>query len=224
MKHRKYKMILLFFIILGPTFFVLSGCDKYTRYKISTFFFTGVAHPDGIIDYLPKKTEKDKTGDSEKKEKSTRSVHGPYAADRCFLCHETTSSRRIGKSDINQTSGSRKTGRFDSGLPGKLLSPVKELCVECHTSKTMESAFSRNLWIHGPVSSGMCTICHNPHATQYRYLLRQGNSSQMCAMCHSAEFMVPSEDHLTGEECTNCHNAHLGKTRFLLKKDFTEIY
>lgn len=209
-------MVFLCFIILGPILFLLSGCDKYTRYKLSTFFFTGVPHPDGIIDYLPKEAEKGSSRESEKEEISSRSVHGPYAANRCYLCHEISKSRRFGRAE--------DTKRFDKGLPGKLLSPVKKLCVECHTSKTMESAFSKNLWIHGPVSSGMCTICHNPHSTQYRYLLRQGNSSQMCAMCHAAEFMVQSEDHSTGEECTNCHNAHLGKTRFLLKKDFTEIY
>jgi predicted CXXCH cytochrome family protein len=216
MKHTKYNLVFLCFIILGPILFLFSGCDKYTRYKVSTFFFTGVPHPDGIIEYLPQKAAKGSNMKEGKKEETSRSVHGPYAAERCYLCHEISSARRFGKVE--------DTKRFDKGLPGKLLSPVNTLCIECHTSKTMESAFSKNLWIHGPVSSGMCTICHDPHETQYRYLLRQGNSDQMCAMCHASEFIVPSEDHLAGEECTKCHNAHLGKNRFLLKKEFTEKY
>lgn len=223
MKQSNYMILLI--IILGAALWALTGCDKYTRYKLSTFFFTGVPHPAGNINYVPRETERDgKSLEPEEKDNSSTSVHGPYAAERCYLCHEVFNSRRIGTSGFKRPQQEQKKQRFDTGLPGRLLAPVNKLCVECHTSKSMEWAYSRNLWIHGPVSSGMCTICHEPHASRYRYLLRQGNSGQMCATCHEKEFIMASEDHLTGEECTNCHNAHFGKTRFLLKKEFTEIH
>lgn len=225
MKHSYGHIIILYCLFFAITCFVLSGCDKFTRYKIATFFFTGVPHPDKTAELsLTEVTKRDIITKRKKREKSSASSHGPYASKRCFLCHETTSTRGLVKSDLKQPVASPPAQRFDSALPGRLLMPPRQLCFECHPSKSMESAVKANLWIHGPVADGMCTICHSPHASSYPFMLRQGNAAEICSRCHAKGFIMPTEDHLQGEECTKCHNAHLGKNRFLLKKDFTEIY
>lgn len=224
MKRDDYYMI-VFYFILSTALIVLSGCDKYSRYKFATFFFTGVPHPDGHIDYsAAEETQSISGAEPKKKRRGKASSHGPYAAKRCYLCHETSTTRGLVKGDIKQTGSTAPKARFDTGLPGRLLAPPREICFECHPSKSTESAFQQNLWIHGPVADGMCIICHSPHASPNPFMLREGSSTQMCRRCHAEGFIVPSEDHLKGEECTQCHNAHMGKTRFLLKQDYTEIF
>mgnify|MGYP001571791565 CR=1 FL=1 len=37
---------MLCIVLLGVFVFFSTGCDKYTRYKVLTFFFTGVPNPD----------------------------------------------------------------------------------------------------------------------------------------------------------------------------------
>lgn len=204
---------------------VTTGCDKYTRYKVLTVFFTGVPHPDKQSELsmnVQKMTEEAKK--EPEKTVAVSSIHGPYAAEQCFLCHEVNTTAGLRNRDRKDEEPSPSPARFDKALPGRLLAPVEKLCIECHTSKSVQSAFKKGLWIHGPVSGGMCTICHSPHATPYRYMLRQGKSNQMCTMCHAEGLLSNTADHREGNECTSCHNAHLGKNRFLLKKDFDEVF
>lgn len=217
-------------IFLLLTFsFLTSGCDKYTQYKALTFFFTGVPHPDErdelalMDDQQSVRRDKAQRG---KKDQSTVKVymHGPFAANQCFLCHETEATVAIGKSRVNKKKSGATSKRFERTLPGRLVAPLREICIECHVTKSMKSAYSRDLWIHGPVSAGTCTICHSPHSSRHRFMLLYGSSSEMCTRCHGKGFITETEYHLKDEECTNCHNAHLGKDRFLLKKDFDEIY
>ena len=219
----KFKKILCF-ILLAVCVLVSQGCDKHTKYKVLTFFFTGVPHPENQADLLiMKKQMISKDADADEQVMAISSIHGPYGAGQCFLCHEVNTTAALKKGAKRQ--GKEKASmRFDSKLPGRLLSPIKQLCIECHPTKSMQSAFSQDLWIHGPVSSGLCTVCHSPHSTQYRYMLRRGNSSEMCSICHASGFISQSEDHIEGKDCISCHNAHLGKNRFLLKKDYDEVY
>ena len=210
-------------LILAVCLFT-AGCDKYTNYKVLTFFFTGVPHPEKQpeLSMTVEKSSK-KTGEKSIKTVAVSSIHGPYDAGQCYLCHELSTTAALKTRDQTKKPAP-EAKRFDRALPGRLLSPVNELCIECHTSKSTQSAFSKDLWIHGPVSSGMCIICHSPHATQHPYMLRQGNSNQMCAMCHKEGFISNTEAHREGDNCITCHNAHLGKNRFLLKKDFDEVF
>lgn len=214
-------MVVYYTIVLGIFILITAGCNKYARYKVLTFFFTGVPHPDEkpAVELMG---DKKSTYRRPMPKKGSAHIHGPYASKQCFLCHETTPSIRI--SDAKGRPESKKPKRFYTGLPGRLRSPLKKLCIECHPSKSQESAFNSNLWIHGPVADGMCIVCHSPHASQNPFFLFQGSSNQLCIGCHTEGFITPITEHLEGEECTVCHNAHIGKTRFLLKKDFDEIF
>jgi predicted CXXCH cytochrome family protein len=86
----------------------------------------------------------------------------------------------------------------------------------------MISAYNRGLWVHGPVSSGLCTVCHSPHSSKYPFMLLSGKTNEMCRSCHAEGYIMPIEDHKKDMDCTECHNPHIGKNRFLLKKDFDE--
>ncbi|MBI5666284.1 MAG: hypothetical protein HZC49_14515 [Nitrospirae bacterium] len=213
---------ILYFLFLSIFLLVNSGCDKYTRYKALTFFFTGVPHPDSAYAVREEKTRM--SGEEilrKRKEEFTivSYTHGPYGAQQCFQCHSTSQTATF------RTLGEKKGAsvvKGDQNVSGRLVMPIKELCTDCHSSKSVNSAFSQGLWVHGPVSEGICITCHSPHASAFPYMLKKGSSREMCASCHSSGLIMETEDHVKGEECTSCHNPHLGKTRFLLKKDLDE--
>ena len=88
--------------------------------------------------------------------------HRPLAFGRCDSCH-----------------------RYD----GKLLKPVRELCLGCHGGQE----FTRRI-VHGPVKRGECLACHDPHASRQPVLLKAryapgrwvGRESDvaLCLGCH----------------------------------------
>jgi predicted CXXCH cytochrome family protein len=219
--------ILYAVIILSVFLLFTTGCDKYQRYKTLTFFFTGVPHPDEEIQAATTRSKRplslaEKAKKRREKERKDIKIftHGPYGSKQCYQCHATEATTGLSKQEKRNTPMPKWSGR----MPGRLLGPLKQLCQECHVTKSAESAYNRDLWIHGPVSDGMCTLCHSPHQTKYPYMLVQEKTTEICKSCHGKGFIVETKEHTSGEECIACHNAHLGKNRYLLKKDFEEIF
>jgi len=212
---------------------ITTGCDKYTRYNVLTFFFTGVPHPDEPQDEAARK-KKGAFAAGAKKERKTGAreisslayTHGPFGAGQCNLCHLTAPKESIRTSDKkdDKKAVARAIPTWEGGLPGRLTSPLKELCIECHATKSARSAFSKDLWIHGPVSDGLCTACHSPHQSPFPYMLLMEKSRDLCGKCHAKGFILAIEEHKQDKECISCHNPHLGKNRFLLKEDLDEVY
>lgn len=212
-------------LALGLVMTLATGCDPLTRYKVLTFFFTGVP-PYGEEE----KPEEEEVKPVEIKKvsrgqsivvKSTRFSHGPYAANQCYLCHQTSGSggyRGFGKkeevkSDVTVT----------TGVSGKLVVPLPELCVGCHTDKTRARAEADGLWLHGPVSTGVCTLCHGPHAGPEPYMLAK-KAAEICRECHAEGLIHNQAVHKDQPDCLSCHNAHLGKDSHLLKADYQELW
>jgi len=202
-------------ILLGIIILLASGCDKHTKYKVLTFFFTGVPSPydeDSVIGAVEGRTE----AYVEKKKVRTVDIytHGPYAAKKCFFCHKSTESR----ASFGIGDGTAKK-RITLGY----IAPPKELCIGCHTQKSPDFIASKNLWLHGPVASGICLVCHDPHKSKYRFLLRVG-PVETCTRCHPKESLINKAEHEGPEDCTSCHNPHFGEDRMLLKRDYNEVY
>ena len=198
--------------------FFMNGCDKHSRYKVLTFFFTGVPPIDGS--QVVKKKGKTRADRKKKKKirKFTSFVHGPKASGECFFCHDTSSSQSF--------RNLRKGGmpRLGEIKPGRLVADLKEICIQCHTSKSSYIQYAQNLWLHGPVSSGNCTSCHDYHQTRFRYMLFTDNSRDLCTRCHKDGFMLQTESHNNKKQCISCHNPHIGANRLLLRKDYDEVF
>jgi predicted CXXCH cytochrome family protein len=203
----------------------MTGCDKHTKYKTLTFFFTGVPP---LVNEDPLTVKRQIISTDERGGIGAMLsffAHGPYAAKQCGECHETIASQNLldpGKKPKKVEFQQIFQGATISGPT--LVLPLTELCLECHARKSIESGYGEGLWVHGPVSAGLCTACHHPHSSPNRYMLLKENSIDLCGQCHAEGYITKIEDHLKGEECVECHNSHLGKNRFLLKKDYTEIY
>ncbi len=147
-----------------------SSCDKYTRHEVLTFFFTGVPHPD---------EEKEVPGVSVEKIKrkpipeAEYFVHGPHAAKQCYQCHTLSTTFEFSKTGRKEIGGIPKLGLGVEGqIPGMLVTPLKDLCIECHVPK---HGFARAAhWLDkAPVADDSCTFCHDPHQSPFRYMLRK---------------------------------------------------
>lgn len=89
-------------------------------------------------------------------------------------------------------------------------SPVSEarLCSSCHDPKT---AYKR---LHGPLGTGQCTICHDPHGSSFPKFLVTGVRA-LCVQCHA---QTRSQAHIAGADklCPECHNPHGSEKKYLL--------
>ncbi|MEF9427122.1 MAG: cytochrome c3 family protein [Candidatus Mariimomonas ferrooxydans] len=209
-------LFLLSFLIIFA-----SGCDKYTRHKVLTFFFTGVPPLEGEVE---KKAGEVQGGKAVKRRSISEVkyfIHGPYSAGECDQCHESSSTYSF-------TTGSKKkagvTSGVKGGLPGRLVLPLKKLCIECHVAKSAQRAYVNGLVTHGPLATGSCTLCHDPHRSPFQYMLLKEKSIDLCTQCHSKGYLLEKEEHAKNKDCISCHNPHIGKNSFLLKKDFNEVF
>ncbi|MCK4951481.1 MAG: hypothetical protein KAS48_06660 [Gammaproteobacteria bacterium] len=206
-----------------------SGCSPADRYKVLTFFFTGVPEPGSELE---KDDETGKILAAKVRARKKRNIffqepkfyiHGPYGASECEKCHSADSARqfRVGggvKKESTTRSKSRKFGP-------RLAYPLEKLCITCHSEKSDSFAKSLHLSVHEPVATGKCTECHDPHKAARQYMLRGKDSIDLCTKaCHSIDELLKTAVHRKNkeEDCLDCHNAHVGKTAQLLRSEFDE--
>ena len=92
-----------------------------------------------------------------------------------------------------------------------LVAPAGQLCSQCHDLKLDKR------YVHGPLASGGCLVCHDPHSSMFRPLL-VSDSDDFCFHCHDPESVAMNPAHaVRSEACTNCHDAHMSDRPFLLK-------
>jgi len=97
------------------------------------------------------------------------------------------------------------------GATNALVAPNDELCAQCHTIKLDKN------FMHGPLTSGGCLLCHDPHSSRYPYLL-VSDSGTFCLGCHDKETVAKIEGHGDpNANCTGCHDAHGSDKKYLLK-------
>ena len=187
-RHRPFVILFLLFTCLS----ILTGCDKYSRYRVLNFFFDGVPHsdePQKKEEEGPVKTAKEKQSErAEPISAPTKYKHPPAEGkDDCSFCH---------------------------GPMKRMVLPPKDMCLKCHDHLKENRPF-----IHGPAAVD-CIVCHNVHESQTKTLLRKvGNI--LCFDCHDKEGVQKAEPHkeLKEEElvCLSCHDPHGGKDKFFLK-------
>ena len=56
-------------------------------------------------------------------------------------------------------------GCHDSKATNALVAPIEQLCVRCHELGATQA------YVHGPLASGGCLVCHDPHRSANRFLL-----------------------------------------------------
>ncbi len=213
MKTKKINRAL--FIIPILLFIFFSGCSRHARYKVLTFFFTGVPP----LEQESEKYERQQQEmDTPKPEEFILYSHSFYAKKQCDKCHE-------GAVSINTPGQNKKAvGIFKTGrdMPGPLILPLDEICLCCHTDKSTERATSDDLWLHTPAAKGACLECHHAHQSRNQFILLN-KAQELCDECHSdGEEFMETDVHKKSDECLSCHNPHLGANSYILIEDFKE--
>lgn len=88
-------------------------------------------------------------------------MHGPFAGRHCDECH----------------------GVPQAGKVTLVAASIKEVCYGCHVQlkNRLAVAVSRHRWL----DSGACTVCHDPHASDFPRMLR-ASTNDLCLECHGA--------------------------------------
>jgi predicted CXXCH cytochrome family protein len=179
-------------IILLLVFFVLVACSSKRSIRVISFFFDGIPVKDSalVVNNSQSNTDTSNTDILRPDPIDSYSgftVHYPYKEKDCFSCHDEKSK-------------------------SELILPQPELCYTCH-----EDFSTKYKYVHGPVASGYCTICHNSHMSKEKKLLIR-TGQQICLFCHESAPLFKSETHkdILDTECTLCHNPHGGEDRFVL--------
>jgi predicted CXXCH cytochrome family protein len=144
------------------------------------------------------------------------------APDACLECHEELAARARGAETEHESFPDCLDCHDAHGgeVKGLLLEiedeDLKPLCFECHEE---DEVFVEEV-VHGPVERGACTMCHDPHVSENRKLLRGKDGPELCGECHeelmeeleAAKYLHdPVED-----SCTDCHHPHTGPYEKLL--------
>lgn len=132
--------------------------------------------------------------------------HSPAYNQQCLSCHQQfVKPWRIGF----------REGRID------------KTCFACHPNETV---WESKKYRHGALIGG-CTLCHNPHGGNFRYMLWDEGSLNICLTCHEEkERLVKNENSanlvhgiIYGKGCTACHEPHASNERYMLLKPVNEL-
>ena len=116
--------------------------------------------------------------------------------------------------------GAREHGPYAARLCGAcheaaatnaLVAPRDQLCFRCHALRLDKKN------VHGPVASGGCLVCHDPHRSPNAYLL-VSDSNSFCFHCHTPRNVESIEGHQgITSGCTECHDPHASDNQHLLR-------
>lgn len=183
---------------LAILFILLSSCDDVGRHKALTFFFDGVPPLPGAA-AEPASSARNDTKVAASPPVENWRTHEPVKD--CTTCHGHQPRR--GTSPKVQ-----------------LVAPIPSLCYRCHQEKDYSAPQG---WVHGPVATGDCLLCHEPHKTKTASLLRRP-VPELCYRCHETQAVhaVPGHAEPSHKSCVDCHAAHAAETRNLLKPAFLD--
>jgi predicted CXXCH cytochrome family protein len=166
----------------------------------------------GLGDLNPVRPEDSPCYSCHKNKMVSANLHVPSKKWECLQCHEM------------------KKGVQKYSVP----KPVEPLCYRCHGKQV--TGWKNMKMIHGPTGVGQCTLCHDPHGTDWPALTRM-QATDLCVNCHSekdsgkhviAGFFgkghptrgVPDPINIGKEfSCASCHNPHGSNNAKLLRKD-----
>jgi len=136
-------------------------------------------------------------------------VHKPVKLGVCKFCHKSVDPKKH---------------------TFKLVRTRSELCGSCHQEQTSDAKVipsvgqlrpktqvGKGKYVHKPLEEGKCLDCHNPHGSDYKFLLSAAKVADLCPKCHKKNEIVKNPHNPVAEgECNRCHDSHNSNYRYLL--------
>lgn len=145
------------------------------------------------------------------------SVTSAFSEENCLSCHSqfkdpakaVHAALGMGCETCHQSIEGMRHPEQKGGM--KLSDDVPGLCYGCHDESKFKGKF-----IHLPVSSGLCTTCHNSHQSEFSKILID-SLPQLCYKCHESKTSKRNvHSPMAKGQCTVCHRAHASNTTSLL--------
>lgn len=140
----------------------------------------------------------------------------------CLMCHADKSKGKSLHAAVSMGCNNCHSGIDASEMPHKITGATKglltegaELCFYCHDKKK----FTGKEVVHMPVAGGMCSSCHDPHASDFDKLIL---SEKVCFNCHDSTDVSSKEyvhSPVAGGLCSACHNPHQSENKKLLLEE-----
>lgn len=123
--------------------------------------------------------------------------------DDCLVCHQKTNGEHPNR----------------DGNEFVLANKGKNLCEQCHEIEASKEV------VHGPYISGDCTMCHSPHSSNAKSILRSENQKEICSECHDLEANGHNYFHgpFISNQCSSCHFSHESNYENLLVNKDPEL-
>lgn len=181
--------------------------------------------------------------------------------DLCFTCHDGLKSELDSIKNVHGAINEKKScnnchSPHASAEKKLLISEEKELCLSCHNRDVtangkkvvnIKKLLATSKFIHSPLQSDGCVVCHQPHGSENSYLLKGtfpiGNYTlakrenfSFCWDCHDSDLFGVAVTatatnfrngaknlhylHRTGKNgrsCIVCHNVHASKNEHLIE-------
>jgi len=145
----------------------------------------------------------------------------------CTDCHKDIKNRLKKEKAHKPAAKSCATCHKRHGFAQKLVlvKEAPELCLDCHKNVAKELEKDN---VHAALSEGGCTICHDPHASKEKSLLRKSKGNPtICATCHEnhKENLQRGDTHepYKKKDCSLCHAPHSSSQENLLLAEEKEL-
>jgi predicted CXXCH cytochrome family protein len=148
---------------------------------------------------------------------------GRRKAEWCYPCHNTIRQRLREHTvdDVRPCTGCHPIDR-DLTAMGADIRGQHNPCYQCHQDKI--GLFVQD-YVHGPVAGGTCTVCHDPHGSEFAMTL-VSPVPVLCATCHtdiSGKNDLVQHYPFAQGWCIDCHDPHATSNKWVLIKEGAEL-
>ena len=130
--------------------------------------------------------------------------------DLCYNCHDEKTNKEYVHSPVQEGNCIACHSPHASSEEKFLLFEEKKLCLNCHnksiskelkTIVNIKRLLQKDNFIHGAIEMGGCSICHDPHTSENKFLLvssfpagkyaipAKTDSFALCFNCHDSELL-----------------------------------
>lgn len=116
-------------------------------------------------------------------------IHGPTAGKACDACHAADTGGHV--------------------YP--LKRPGNATCTFCH------SVTGQHDRQHKVIQQQGCIVCHDPHVSKTKFLIKADSTQQLCGKCHDVPLKKYAHEPFAAGQCTLCHDPHESDFKALLR-------